>query len=103
MIYLFIYFNMNLPLAYYLIVNKFIIMRSLFRLYANTSKSNDPFLYNELVKNHLTPKYDPHMHSFYFDANYHTLFDLSFKSFTIENLYIQIGKKFTIIGENNMK
>ncbi len=78
-------------------------MRSLFRLYANTSKSNDSYLYNELLKNNLSPKYDPNLRCFYFDANYHTLFHLSFKSFTIENLYIQIGQKFTILGENSIK
>ena len=36
------------------------------------------------------------MHSFYFNATFKELFDLSFHSLTVENMYIQLGHKFPL-------
>jgi hypothetical protein len=53
-------------------------MKSIFKLYVNTSKGNDNFLYKELQKFHINPKYDDHLKAFYFKASFSKLFQLSF-------------------------
>lgn len=58
------------------------LLRSVFRIYLNTSKGSDSFLYRELLSFNTRPKYDEHMHAFYIDAPLRTLFDLSFRSLT---------------------
>lgn len=74
----------------------------MFRLYGNTSRSNDTYLHKELLAMNLSPKYDEHLHSFYFNANFRNLFELSFQSRVLENLYIQIGQKFPITTEREV-
>lgn len=73
-------------------------MKTILRLYLNTSKGNDPFLYRELTSLSLKPKYDEHLHSFYIDTPLNMLFHLSFHSLTAENMYLQIGKPFPAIS-----
>ncbi len=53
-------------------------MKSMFRIYAKTSKPNDKYLYNELLQFGLKPKYEDLLHSFYFNATFEQLFKLSF-------------------------
>lgn len=74
-------------------------MKSVFRIYAKTNKSMDPYLHKELSAMGLNPKYEELLHSFYFNANFHDLFNLSFNSLTVENLYIQIGHKFPMYSQ----
>lgn len=74
-------------------------MKAVFRIYLNTSKGSDPFLYRELLACNTRPKYDEHMHAFYLDAPLHTLLHLSFRSLTAENMWVQIGKPFPAINE----
>ncbi len=50
----------------------------------------------------LKPKYDQHLNAFYFNSTWKTLFDVSFKSLTVEQMYIQIGQKFKIVDEQQI-
>lgn len=69
-------------------------MQTALRLYVNTSRGNDPFLHRELLALRLKPKFDQHLHSFYFDAPMQALFSVSFRSLLAENLFVQLGKPF---------
>ena len=71
-------------------------MKSAFRLYARTSKPNDPYLHQELLNLNLKPRYEDLMHAFYFPATFTDIFNLSFHSLTAENLYVQLGHKFPL-------
>lgn len=75
-------------------------MKTVFRLYLNTSKGSDPFLYKELLSFNTRPKYDEHLHAFYFDAPLRTLLHLSFRSLLAENMWVQIGKPFPAVVES---
>jgi hypothetical protein len=55
-------------------------MKSILRLYVTTSKGNDPFLYKELLRFNIRPKYDEHLHAFYFDAPLPTMFKVAHRS-----------------------
>ena len=72
-------------------------MKSIFRIYAKTSKGNDNHLLRELKCLNLNPKYDQHLNAFYFDSNFKSLFDISFHSMTIEQMYVQIGQNFRLL------
>lgn len=74
-------------------------MKSIVRLYLNTSKGNDPFLNKELKRLSIPAKYDEHFHAFYFDAPLPTLFRVAHKSLIAENLYLQIGQPFPATSE----
>lgn len=71
-------------------------MKSVFRIYAKTSKANDSYLYNELLSLGLKPKYEDVLHGFYFNANFQDIFKLSFNTYTLENMYVQLGHKFPL-------
>ena len=47
----------------------------------------------------LKPSFDEHLHSFYFDAGFNALFDLSFHSLLAENMYLQLAKPFPATSE----
>ena len=69
-------------------------MKSILRLYLNTSKGNDSFLYKELLGFNIRPKYDATFHAFYFDAPLTMLFKIAHRSLITENMHIQIGQPF---------
>lgn len=55
-------------------------MKSILRLYVTTSKGNDAFLYKELMRFKIRPKFDEHLHAFYFDAPLPMLFRVAHRS-----------------------
>ena len=75
----------------------------MFRLYAKTSKGNDKYLFEELRKFGLSPKYEDQLHAFYFNATFRDLFCLSFRSLGIESLYVQLGHRFPSGAEHNIQ
>jgi hypothetical protein len=74
-------------------------MKSILRLYLNTSKGNDPFLYKELLSLNIRPRFDGFLHAFYFDAALPTLFKIAHRSLMAENMYVQIGQPFPATSE----
>lgn len=84
-------------------IGLFVQMKSIFRLYAKTSKGNDSILLKELRQlNIKNPRYDQHLNSFYFNCNWTELFDVCFKCMTLEQMYLQIGQKFMVIDEQQL-
>ena len=78
-------------------------MRSIFRIYAKTSKGNDNYLSSELSSFGIQNiKYDQHLNSYYFNSNFKSLFDICYKSMAVEQMYIQLGQKFRIIDEQQI-
>jgi len=69
-------------------------MKSVLRLYVTTSKGNDAFLYRELMRYRIRPKYDQHLHAFRFDAPINLMFKIAHRVLTAENMYVQIGQPF---------
>lgn len=69
-------------------------MKSVLRLYVTTSKGNDAFLYRELMRYRIRPKYDQHLHAFRFDAPINFMFKIAHRVLTAENMYVQIGQPF---------
>lgn len=74
-------------------------MKSILRLYVNTSKGNDSVLYRELTRFNIRPKYDNHLHAFFFDAPLPYLFKVAHRVLTAENFFIQIGQPFPATSE----
>lgn len=74
-------------------------MKSILRLYLTTSKGNDPFLYKELHRLKIKPRFDNNMHAFFFDAPLPTLFKIAHQSLIAENMYVQIGQPFPATSE----
>lgn len=74
-------------------------MKSILRLYVTTSKGNDPFLYKELMGFNLKPKFDEHLHAFYFEAPLPSLFKVAHRSLIAESMYVQIGQPFPATSE----
>jgi|LakMenEpi03Aug12_release.lakeMendotaPanAssembly.Ray.scaffolds.fasta_scaffold3099384_1 hypothetical protein len=73
-------------------------MKSILRLYVTTSKGNDAFLYRELMRYGIRPKYDQHLHAFKFDAPLNYMFKIAHRVLTVENMYVQLGQPFNGIS-----
>lgn len=74
-------------------------MKSILRLYLATSKGNDYFLFKELLRFKIKPRFDSNLHAFYFDAPMATIFKIAHRSLIAENMHIQICKPFPATSE----